>query len=241
MTVEHFPKPWLDLITSYTDLGDEAAKKISAIESKLESLERQGISIFPPRELRYRALKMVSPDTVKVCIIGQDPYHGIVQLPGGVQVPEATGLAFSVPRGARLPPSLRNIFKELSSDLGIPLPSHGDLADWAKQGVLMLNTVLTVEKDMPKSHDKFGWQVITSALVQALSKSRRGVVFILWGNSAKTLRSHIADRGHTIIESSHPSPIGGSCNKGFFGSRPFSRANEALIASAQPAIRWLLH
>jgi uracil-DNA glycosylase len=120
------------------------------------------------------------------------------------------------------------------------MPDHGDLTGWAEQGVLLLNTVLSVEQDKPKSHDRFGWQTLTAALVAALSASRSGLVFMLWGNSAKSLQEHIVPNGHTIIASSHPSPIGGSCNKGFFGSRPFSRANAALRSQGQAAIDWAL-
>lgn len=234
----NFPQPWLDLLVTKSSLGPNAESCIRTLESRVDHHETLGKEVFPPREMRYRALEAVSPGETRVVVLGQDPYHGTVRLADGTTVPEATGLAFSVPRGARLPPSLRNIFKEMSADLAIPMPLHGDLGSWASQGVLLLNTVLTVERDSPKSHDKFGWQSITSALLQGISRQRKGLVFMLWGNSARGLRGHIADQGHTIIESSHPSPIGGSCNKGFFGSRPFSRANEALCAAGYPPIRW---
>jgi uracil-DNA glycosylase len=148
------------------------------------------------------------------------------------------GLSFSVPKGVKIPPSLRNIFKELNQDIGCPIPDHGDLTHWANQGVLLLNRLLSVEKDKPSSHKNLGWLPITEALVAALSQQHSGMVFILWGNHAKSLRPSITDNGHTVIESSHPSPLGGSCNKGFFGSEPFSRANMALCLSGKDPINW---
>ena len=234
----NFPPPWFDLIASNSDLGATASGLIEAVEARICHDEHQGAKVFPLAEMRYRALEMCSPAATKVIVIGQDPYHGLVKLPDGSVVPEATGLSFSIPQGARLPPSLRNIFKELVTDLNVTTPLHGDLTHWAKQGVLLLNTVLSVEMDQPKSHEKMGWQTITAAIIQALSRSKPGLVFILWGNSAKALRLHIADNAHTIIESSHPSPIGGSCNKGFFGSKPFSRANQALSQQGCQQIVW---
>ena len=235
-----FPASWLELIATHSRLGPGALQLVNDLEARVRAAEATGAAIFPLAERRYQALKLVAPEQTKVVIIGQDPYHGLVKLADGTLAPEATGLSFSVPRGARLPPSLRNIFKELASDLGLAMPGHGDLTPWAAQGVLLLNTVLSVEQDKPKSHDKFGWQTLTAALVEALSSSRSGLVFMLWGNSAKALQEHIASNGHTIIASSHPSPIGGSCNKGFFGSRPFSRANAALTNQGQEAIDWAL-
>ena len=193
--------------------------------------EYRTTKVFPPPQDMFNAFEYTPLNDVKVVILGQDPYHN----PG-----EAMGLSFSVPRGIKTPPSLVNIYKEIRSELGYEIPGHGDLSNWAEQGVLLLNTVLSVEQDKPKSHDKFGWQTLTSALVEALSSSRSGLVFMLWGNSAKALQEHIADNRHTIIASSHPSPIGGSCNKGFFGSRPFSRANAALREQGFAAIDWAL-
>lgn len=240
MTSPGFPQSWLQLIAERSELGPAVSGVLQTIEDQLAVDEARGNQIFPPRALRYRALDLVSPEQAAVVIVGQDPYHGLVRLPDGREIPEAMGLSFSVPKGARLPPSLRNIFKELAADLGTPLQNpHGDLTHWAEQGVLLLNTVLSVRKDTPKSHDKLGWSAVTSAVLQALSRSQRGLVFILWGNSAKALREHIADNQHTVIESSHPSPIGGSCNKGFFGSRPFSRANAALTAQSRQPIEWI--
>ncbi len=233
-----FPAAWLKVLETHSALGQGAASAIEAVERKVAERERSGATVFPPLPKRYRALNMVMPENCAVVIIGQDPYHGLAKLPDGSELPQAMGLSFSVPSGAKLPPSLRNIFVELAADLNVPKPVDGDLSRWAEQQVLLLNTVLTVEQGAPKSHEKLGWQAITSSIVEALSKSRAGVVFILWGNLARQLREHIADNGHTIIESSHPSPIGGSCNKGFFGSRPFSRTNAALVRQGKKPISW---
>lgn len=231
-----FPESWRAL------LAPDLQQTLIAIESRVTKREAAGARVFPQSSLRYRALAACRPDAVRVVIVGQDPYHGLVRLPDGSEVPEATGLSFSVPSGARLPPSLRNIYKELAADLDCPPPTDGDLGHWAAQGVLLLNTVLTVEEDSPKSHDRLGWQTLTAALLANLSRSRRGLVFMLWGKSAQALAeplaADLAANAHTVIASSHPSPIGGACHRGFFGSRPFSRANQALLAQGLPAIDW---
>ena len=173
--------------------------------------------IFPPKNYILRALSLTDYDNVKVVILGQDPYHG---------VGEANGLAFSVNNGIKLPPSLQNIYKELNSDLGIDTSNTGDLTCWAKEGVLLLNSVLTVEKDKPASHKNLGWEKFTDAIISKINEKNTPVVFILWGNFAKSKKSLITNPKHLVIESSHPSPF--SCNYGFFGSRPFSRTNEFL-------------
>lgn len=173
--------------------------------------------IFPPKNYILRALSLTDYDDVKVVILGQDPYHGIG---------EANGLAFSVNNGIKLPPSLNNIYKELHSDLGLDIPNTGDLTCWAKEGVLLLNSVLTVEKDKPASHKNLGWEKFTDAIISKVNEKDTPVVFILWGNFAKSKKSLITNSKHLVIESSHPSPF--SCNYGFFGSRPFSRTNEFL-------------
>lgn len=153
-------------------------------------------------------------------------------------LPEAMGLSFSVPRVAKIPRSLQNIYKELCQDIGCKMPGHGNLSSWVNEGVLLINRSLSVEEGKPNSHKDIGWHAVTEALISALSAEHYGIVFILWGNNARSLLPHIAKNGHTIIESSHPSPIGGSCNKGFFGSRPFSRANKALIELGKKPVRW---
>lgn len=173
--------------------------------------------IFPPKNYILRALSLTDYDDVKVVILGQDPYHGIG---------EANGLAFSVNNGIKLPPSLINIYKELHSDLGLDIPNTGDLTCWAKEGVLLLNSVLTVEKDKPASHKNLGWEKFTDAIISKVNEKDTPVVFILWGNFAKSKKNLITNPKHLVIESSHPSPF--SCNYGFFGSRPFSRTNEFL-------------
>ncbi len=173
--------------------------------------------IFPPKNNILRALSLTDYQDVKVVILGQDPYHGLG---------EANGLAFSVNNGIKLPPSLKNIYKELKEDLNIKISINGDLTCWAKEGVLLLNTVLTVEKDRPASHKNLGWENFTDAIIKRINDKDTPVVFILWGNFARSKKALITNPKHLIIESSHPSPF--SCNYGFFGSRPFSRTNKFL-------------
>jgi len=176
--------------------------------------ERQ---IFPPKSHILRALSLTDYDDVKVVILGQDPYHG---------VGEANGLCFAVNDGIKLPPSLQNIYKELNNDLGLPIAKTGDLTSWAKEGVLLLNSVLTVEKDKPASHKNLGWEIFTDEIIKKVNEKESPVVFILWGNFAKSKKRLITNTKHLVIESSHPSPF--SCHYGFFGSRPFSKTNEYL-------------
>lgn len=173
--------------------------------------------IFPPKNYILRALSLTDYDNVKVVILGQDPYHG---------VGEANGLAFSVNNGVKLPPSLKNIYKELKDDLNIEISNKGDLTCWAKEGVLLLNSVLTVEKDRPASHKNLGWQNFTDAIIKKVNEKEEPVVFILWGNFARSKKSLITNPKHLILESTHPSPF--SSNYGFFGSRPFSKTNNFL-------------
>lgn len=173
--------------------------------------------IFPPKNYILRALSLTDYDNVKVVILGQDPYHG---------VGEANGLAFSVNNGVKLPPSLKNIYKELKDDLNIEISNKGDLTCWAKEGVLLLNSVLTVEKDRPASHKNLGWQNFTDAIIKKVNDKEEPVVFILWGNFARSKKSLITNPKHLILESTHPSPF--SSNNGFFGSRPFSKTNNFL-------------
>lgn len=182
--------------------------------------------IFPLKSNIFKAFSLTNYNNVKVVILGQDPYHGIN---------EANGLAFSVNDGVKLPPSLKNIFKELESDLNIK-NDKGDLSNWANQGVLLLNTVLTVIKDTPASHKNIGWEVFTDEVIKIINKKEEPVVFILWGNFARSKKKYITNPKHLIIESTHPSPF--SCNNGFFGSKPFSKTNDFLRKNNIKEIDW---
>jgi uracil-DNA glycosylase len=192
-----------------------------------------GAVVYPPEPLRV--LNLTSLEAVRVVILGQDPYHG-----SG----EAEGLAFSVQRGVKIPPSLRNIHAELASDLALPKPAHGSLLDWASAGVLLLNTSLTVEQDRPASHARLGWQALTDALVAALARRARPGAFMLWGAHAQAKAADIRALGagrHGLIESNHPSPLAARRPPvPFLGSRPFSRANAWLAAQGQPTVDWTL-
>ena len=182
--------------------------------------------VYPPKRDILRALKLTDYNDVKVVILGQDPYHG---------ENKANGLSFSVNEGIKLPPSLKNIYKELYDDLGIT-KTTGDLTSWANQGVLLLNSVLTVLKDTPTSHSKIGWQEYTDAIIKKLNEREKPIVFILWGNYARSKKNLITNKRHYIIESPHPSPF--SANSGFFGSRPFSKTNEFLKKNNIKEIEW---
>lgn len=186
-------------------------------------------TIFPPKARILSALNITDYKDVKVVILGQDPYHGIG---------EANGLAFSVNDEIRIPPSLKNIYKELNTDLGIPIAHTGNLESWAREGVLLLNSVLTVEKDKPASHKNIGWEIFTDNIIKKLNEKQDPIVFILWGNFAKSKKNLITNSKHLIIESSHPSPF--SVNYGFFGSRPFSRTNEFLKKNNIKEIDWAI-
>lgn len=188
---------------------------------------KKGRKIYPPPKDIFRAFDLCPFDKVKVVIIGQDPYHGRGQ---------ANGLCFAVSEGVSLPPSLVNIFKEIKSDLGIePMPS-GDLTRWAKQGVLLLNSTLTVRDSSPGSHQGQGWEQFTTAAIEKLSKERSGIVFLLWGNYAKHKGSVIDRTKHLVLESAHPSPF--SANNGFFGNQHFSKANKYLEEHDMSGIDW---
>ena len=193
--------------------------------------EEGGKTIYPPRGQRLRALELTPLDEVKVVILGQDPYHG----PG-----QAHGLCFSVPDGVRVPPSLVNIYKELRADLGVEVPPHGNLERWARQGVLLLNNSLTVEAGRAGSHAGRGWEAITDAAVVAVAARADPSVFILWGNHARNKASRVPELGpgsrHLVLTSPHPSPL--SAHSGFFGSKPFSKADPFLEAQGRGAIVW---
>ncbi|HOP65606.1 MAG TPA: uracil-DNA glycosylase [Bacilli bacterium] len=184
-------------------------------------------TIFPPKENIFQALKLTPYENVKVVIVGQDPYHGLG---------EAHGLSFSVLDDVPIPPSLKNIYKELESDLNIQPYKNGNLTKWAKEGVLLLNAVLTVEKDKPASHKNLGWELMTDYIIKILNKKEEPIVFILWGNFARAKKVLITNKKHLIIESTHPSPF--SCNNGFFGSKLFSKTNAFLTKNNIEPINW---
>ena len=194
---------------------------------QLHEEKRAGRTIYPPGPLIFNAFNLTPFDKVKVVILGQDPYHG----PG-----QAEGLSFSVPHGVPLPPSLVNIYKEIETDLGVDLRGKdGSLRGWAEQGVFLLNAVLTVRAGQPTSHSRIGWTEFTDAVIRTLSEQRQGLVFLLWGNFARSKRMLIDERRHTVLEAAHPSPI---ARGAFFGCRHFSRANQILLAEGLTAIDW---
>lgn len=183
-------------------------------------------TIFPPYENIFDALRFTDYDEVKVVILGQDPYHGLG---------EAHGLSFSVKENVSMPPSLQNILKELENDIGIKR-TKSDLTDWAKQGVLLLNSIMTVEKDKPLSHKDKGWEVFTDNIIKYLNEREKPVIFVLWGSFARSKKSLITNKKHYIIESVHPSPL--SAYRGFFGSKPFSKINYILEKNNMEKIKW---
>lgn len=191
--------------------------------------ERASTSVYPSHENVFAALHLTPYADARVVILGQDPYHG----PG-----QAHGLSFSVPMGVDIPPSLRNIHQELQADLGIAPPGHGNLESWARHGVLLLNAVLTVRAHSAGSHRNRGWETFTDRVIEIVADKPETVVFILWGNYARAKRTLIDTTRHHVIESPHPSPL--SASRGFFGSRPFSRANAALVAAGREPIDWCL-
>lgn len=183
--------------------------------------------IYPPRNRIFHCFNFKNYDDIKVVIIGQDPYH---------EVNQANGLAFSVARGVRIPPSLVNIYKEAHSDVGIDIPNHGDLSDWAHQGVLLLNTVLTVEDGKANSHKGKGWEVFTDHIIEKMNEREKPLVFILWGRQAIDKEKMIDTSKHCVIKSVHPSPL--SAHRGFFGSKPFSKTNSFLVSKGIEPIDW---
>ena len=188
---------------------------------------RAEVRVFPEEKNVFTALELTPFESVKVVILGQDPYHGFGQ---------AHGLSFSVQKGIPLPPSLKNIYKELQEDIGGELPTEGDLSHWAKQGVLLLNTVLTVEEGNANSHKGKGWERLTNRLIESLNELKHPVIFILWGKPAQDKEKLITNLNHVILKAPHPSPL--SAYRGFFGSKPFSRVNDILIQQGQTPIRW---
>jgi len=217
----HFKSGWSDYLNPEKD-----KHYFKALDSYLKS--KKNLNIYPPKDSWFKALEYSSFDKTKVIILGQDPYH---------QEGQAEGLSFSVPKGIVIPPSLRNIFKELQSDdVSFSKTEHGNLASWANQGVLLLNSVLTVEQNSPASHANKGWENFTDKVIQILSSSKTNLVFILWGAYANKKSELIDSSKHLILSAPHPSPF--SAYKGFFGSRHFSKTNNYLKSTNQEPIDW---
>lgn len=200
----------------------------SSLERKLRQA-RKTTTVYPPSEKVFAAFHACTFESCRLLILGQDPYHGPHQ---------AHGLSFSVPDGIKIPPSLRNIYKERKTDLNLPIPTSGNLEAWASRGVLMLNAFLTVEKKKAGSHSKWGWGKFTDAVIMKLSKREKPLVFLLWGNFAKKKIKLIDGKRHRIVASAHPSPL--SAHHGFFGSKPYSKVNKALTELNQKPIDWSL-
>jgi uracil-DNA glycosylase len=215
------PPCWADALSGY--FGTESSRKLR----RFVASERSEQVVFPPEAQLFSAFWATRLPSVRVVILGQDPYHDLGQ---------AHGLAFSVPEGQKLPPSLRNIYKELAADLGVPEPRSGNLGAWAAQGVLLLNTVLTVRAHSPASHSKHGWEAFTDQVLSVLSHAKQPLVFVLWGAHAQRKRDLIQAH-HVLIESPHPSPL--SAHRGFFGSRPFTAINGALQRLGSEPIHWV--
>ena len=206
------PEIWRDFLVSAgksPELWEIPLAKVNA--------RRKECTVYPPEQLVFNAFALTPPEKVKIVLLGQDPYHDDGQ---------AEGLAFSVPDGVPLPPSLRNIYKEFTSDLNIPAPASGHLGHWAEKGVLLINAVLSVDAHTPGSHAEYGWKEFTDAVISALSEKKSGIVFMLWGAFARKKSALIDRKKHFILENAHPSPL--SAYRGFFGSRPFSQATALL-------------
>ena len=218
----HFEQSWHNHLGKFMET--ETMKQLSEF---LDAERAKGNQIYPPQESIFTAFDLTPFDAVKAVIIGQDPYHG----PG-----QAHGLSFSVPHGVKIPPSLRNIFKELVTDIGCPTPVHGNLESWAHQGVLLLNNCLTVEDGKAGSHHGKGWESFTDTAISQLAEIREHLVFILWGRKAAEKCHAIDTSRHMVLTSAHPSPL--SAHNGFFGSCPFSRTNSYLEAHGHTAINW---
>jgi len=218
----NIPESWRDV------LRNETTQAYFAQLSEFVARERNEFNVFPSEDNVFATLQLTAPHDVRVVIVGQDPYHGAGQ---------AHGLSFSVQHGARIPPSLRNIYAELHTDLAVPVPENGNLEAWAKQGVLLLNTSLTVREGEAGSHSGHGWETFTDAIISYLGSQQQHTVFVLWGAHASK-KSSLIHQHHTVITSVHPSPL--SAHRGFFGSRPFSQVNRALSDHHQLAINWAI-
>ncbi len=219
------PEDWKQALAE--ELTSENMEKIRVF---LRAQYAQGKTLYPPASLMFNAFDLTPLSKVKVVILGQDPYHGAGQ---------AMGLSFSVPKTIPTPPSLDNILKELSTDLGIPPSKHGDLTYWAEQGVLLLNSMLSVEAGQAGSHQKIGWEKFTDAVIEAVNTHCQHCVFILWGSYAKKKGRFIDTNRHLVLTATHPSPLGAN-QGGFFGTKPFSKANDYLIAHGRLPIDWQL-
>ncbi|WP_394226957.1 uracil-DNA glycosylase [Pseudoalteromonas spongiae] len=219
-------------MTTWTDLL-AAEKQQDYFKDTLDYVAKrrvEGVNVFPPADEVFSAFSSTAFEDVKVVILGQDPYHGPNQ---------AHGLAFSVKQGIKAPPSLANMYKELATDIdGFTIPNHGYLQAWAEQGVLLLNTVLTVEQGQAHSHKKLGWETFTDRVIAALNEYGDGIVFLLWGSHAQKKGRHIDTTKHVVFNGPHPSPL--SAYRGFFGCKHFSKANDALIVMGKTPINWLL-
>lgn len=209
---EEFSKPYFQQAVTY-----------------IKTEKAQSKNIYPPGSLIFNAFNTTPFDKVKVVLLGQDPYHGYGQ---------AQGLSFSVPDGIAPPPSLINIYKELHNDIGLPVPKTGNLTKWAKQGVLLLNAVLTVRANEPASHAKIGWMEFTNAVISKISEEKEGVVFLLWGKFAQDKQVLIDETKHHVLKAAHPSPF--SADKGFFGCKHFSKTNDYLVKQRRTPIDWML-
>lgn len=210
-----------------TLLADEFKKDYYLSLREFLKTEYFSRKIYPPMEDIFNALRYTSYENARVVILGQDPYHGEGQ---------AHGLCFSVKEGVPFPPSLKNIFKELEDSLGIPSPASGELVGWAKQGVLLLNTTLTVREATPQSHKGKGWEILTDKIIELMNEKDKPVVFILWGGNARAKKSLITNKKHLVLECAHPSPL--SAYAGFFGSNHFARANQYLESMGEAPIDW---
>lgn len=239
MTPSHFNINKVVLIMNSEEIKSQITSQwLSNIQVEIEkeyfrklmdfvSNERKNYVVYPPEYLMFNAFCLTSWDSIKVVIIGQDPYHGEGQ---------AHGLCFSVPKGIRKPPSLQNVFKELNDDIGMKIPSHGNLESWAKQGVLLINACLSVRKKSPTSHQNIGWEIFTDALIRKISSEKKNVVFLLWGKFAQEKASLINENNHLILKAVHPSPM--SVYRGFFGCKHFSKTNSYLCSHSINPIDW---
>lgn len=210
-------------------IGDEFEKPYMLALKKFLLEEKKSHQVYPPGPMIFNALNYTPFDKVRVVILGQDPYHGAGQ---------AHGLSFSVQRGVKPPPSLVNIYKEIHNTLGVPVPQHGELTHWAQQGVLLLNTTLTVREKTPKSHAGKGWEEFTDRIIDELNQRREGIVFLLWGKHAEEKTSRIHRPKHLVLTAPHPSPY--SANSGFFGCNHFALTNQHLLARGESPIDWSL-